>query len=112
MTNTSNNDDDREYETTRRMKWICSHAKSIQDMIDALSNEVELLTQLRDRGVVLMGGTATEDDYATLVTTDENVVIDFENCGWGYWEGDPDGDSGMNFIGYTGHSGNFEKYNA
>ena len=93
MTNTSNNDDDREYETTRRMKWICSHAKSIQDMIDALSDEVELLTELRDRGVVLMGGTA-EDDYAKLVTTDENVVMDFKYCGWGYW----DDDSGMNFV--------------
>ena len=26
-------ENEREYETTRRMKWICADAKSIQDMI-------------------------------------------------------------------------------
>ena len=103
-------ENEREYETTRRMKWICADAKSIQDMIDALSNEVELLTQLRDRGVVLMDGCATEDDYATLVTTDESVVIDFERCGWGYWDGDPEDQ--MNFIGYAGIGGDFENNNS
>ena len=101
---------DRKYETTRRMKYICSNAKSLQDMIDALSREAELLTQLRERGVELLDGCAPEDDYAVLVTTDERVVFDFEDCGWGYWEGNPDEE--MNFIEYTGSYGDFEEENA
>ena len=48
-------------------------AKSIDDMIDALSSAVESLSGLRDRGVVLDGG--AEDDNARLVTENSTVAM-------------------------------------
>lgn len=59
-------------------------AKTIQEMIDALSDEVKLLTQLRDRGATLVDG--HEQDYARFQTTELQVAEDFSHLDWFVYE--------------------------
>ena len=63
-------------------------AKTIQEMIDALSDEVKLLTQLRDRGATLLDthGEDSPSYYARFQTTELQVAKDFRHLGWFVYE--------------------------
>ena len=83
---------DREYQTTRRYKWLCANAKSIKDMITIVRDEAILLEELQKKGVTLKDDGGCEDDYAHLVTDSIDVVREYGHLGWGYFENpDPEG---------------------
>lgn len=80
-----------EYYLIWRNKFLTINAKTIDDMIDILSSATEELKEMRDAGVVLDGG--QEDDYAHLVTSNEEVAkrFDMEKFDWDEWEEDEEG---------------------
>jgi hypothetical protein len=57
-----------------RNKWLTSHAKSIDDMIEALNAAAAELDAMRADGVILEDHGGVSDDYADLVTTDPEVA--------------------------------------
>ena len=57
-----------------RNKWLTADAKSIDDMIDALSGAAEYLRQMKADGVTLDPEGGTGDDYAYLVTSDPAIA--------------------------------------
>lgn len=62
-------------------------AKTIQEMIDALSDEVKLLTQLRDRGATLLDAQENHEGYyAAFQTTELQVAKDFSHLDWLVYE--------------------------
>lgn len=64
------------YETTVRGKWMFDGAKDIGDMIDRCLDMANDLQEMRKTGVELIG--EVEDDYAMLMTEDEEVAKRFE----------------------------------
>jgi hypothetical protein len=91
----------REYETARRMKWLCAGAKTIEHMINILTDETILLEDLQKRGVTLRDPAYAdepgEDDYAHLVTDSIDVVREYGYLGWAYWD-NSDPDQGIIYI--------------
>jgi len=99
----------RQYEATRRYKYLCAGATTIEDMIEYIEKEATLLKELQQKGVWLQEDGAQEDDYAKLITDSFEVVMEYEHLGWGYWEGDPE--EGMTFITLTGLGNEWQEEN-
>ncbi len=58
-----------------RNRLLTSEAESIEDMVAALEEAAQTLRQMQEAGVWLDGG--TEQDYAYLVTEDEDVALEY-----------------------------------
>lgn len=65
------------HELTERAKWLYNDCKSITEMVARLRARAALLEEMRDGGVVLEGGNAGCDDYATLLTDNIHVATRF-----------------------------------
>ena len=89
-----------EYEATRRYKYLCAGAKTIEDMIAIVRGEAILLEELQEKGVELRDDGGQEADYAHLITTSIDVVREYEHLGWGYWAANKDED--MIFVPVSG----------
>ncbi len=74
------------YETIIRNKFICTHAKSFDEFIEALEQHVEYMKLLRDAGVQLDVDNGVGDDYATFTTEDVEVAKRFGMLPWDYWD--------------------------
>ena len=99
----------RQYEATRRYKHLCAGAATIEDMIEIVEKEAALLKELQQKGVWLQEDDAQDDDYAKLITTSFDVVMEYEHLGWGYWDGDPEEE--MIFITLAGSVNQWQKKN-
>lgn len=58
-----------------RNRLLTSEAESIEDMVAALEEAAQTLREMQEAGVWLNGG--TEQDYAYLVTEDEDVALEY-----------------------------------
>ena len=58
-----------------RNRLLTSEAESIEDMVAALEEAAQTLREMQEAGVWLDGG--TEQDYAYLVTEDEDVALEY-----------------------------------
>ena len=58
-----------------RNKFLTVDAESIEDMIAGLEGAALQLREMQEAGVWLDGG--AEDDYAYLVTEDEDVAVEY-----------------------------------
>lgn len=57
-----------------RNKWLTSEAQSVENMVAMLREAADQLEAMKKDGVLLDTEGGTSDDYATLVTTDEQVA--------------------------------------
>lgn len=63
-----------EYEMLWRNKWLTTNAKTIDDMINGLSSAVDELKSMKADGITLSDDCGAADDYARLITTNEEVA--------------------------------------
>lgn len=94
------------YEATKRYKYLCAGARTIEDMISIMEKEAILLKELQEKGVWLQEDGAQEDDYAKLMTDSLEVVREYEHLGWGYWD-----DETMTFISVAGLTSKWQEDN-
>jgi hypothetical protein len=65
------------YETTVRNKFVCTHATSFQEFIEALEMHVAFLKEMQAAGVQLETDNGIGDDYAHFTTQDVEVAKRF-----------------------------------
>ena len=63
-----------EYEFTWRDKFLCSGAKTIDDMIHGLQQAADELRAMKGDGIKLDDNGGWRDDYYRLITEDERVA--------------------------------------